>query len=244
MTSDRETLFRGAIVECYLAQQEARMLRERPAETADGLLDAALEAGDVYDFLFGDFSFSDLGLGNLDIVRDRGIPTDYGMPLCFPYFDYREMASALVRRQERDSSFRAGAEASRAVFDAIDPGYVRERHSLEGEAEVIARTLANISCSACLVFFAASEQDVAGGAGLALSSRALAALFQSAWLNEDLLRLVGCWRYMLHFTYMYPGADKYMWTESSHVPDGYRDHAAEETVKDLYYSAMRRTGAR
>ena len=85
------------------------------------LLDAALDGGDVYDFLFGDYSYSRFD----PIDREKDIPTDYGMPLCFPYFDYQEMALALARRQERDCGFRASEEMNHVVFDAIDPGYVR-----------------------------------------------------------------------------------------------------------------------
>ena len=110
----RKKAFEGAIKEHYIAYQECRLKSNKGAKNPDELLELALEDGDVYDFLFGDYGYPVHG------TFDRKIKTDWGVPLNFPYLDYEEMASALVGKQKRDACFRASAEVNRAVLAAID----------------------------------------------------------------------------------------------------------------------------
>ena len=181
------------------------------------------------------YSFSTYGKWNGGRIK-----VDWGVPLCFPYIGYEEMASALLRRQGRDESFRVSAEVNRAVFNAIDAGYVRRRHCLELDEEVIARTLANIADALCLVFFAAKERDIARRASLVFASETLAALFQEAWFSHGLLELVGCWSYLSEFTRLHPGRDKYCFEQTRTVPDGYHDVFGMGGCSSLHHDATRR----
>ena len=230
----RKKAFEGAIKEHYIAYQECRLKSNKRAKNPDELLELALEDGDVYDFLFGDYGYPVHG------TFDRKIKTDWGVPLNFPYLDYEEMASALVGKQKRDACFRASAEVNRAVLAAIDVDYVKSRHHLESDAEMIARTLVNMADALCLVFFAARSRDFEREAGLVFFSETLAALFQEAWFNKSLLDLIGCYSFLFTFTYLHPGSDKYCFEKTRSLPDGFRDVLGAGGCSGLYFDAMLR----